>query len=305
MLAHTTFTSVMTLLTVAPTLARSHPELADRIYRHVELARRRDIRITECITDAKGDRSLAPQAGRSGRLRARGRPPPGRRGHPRRQAAHHRGLGHDLIVMPTKKMKPGEEDYAIACAVPVDSPGVTIINTTYAPLGEATATTRSAAQQLPDSLVIFDDVFVPTERVFLDGQSITPRCSRTRWACGSASAAWPSWPSTADELVAWPADRRGQRAGPGLARPREDRRDDDPRDALRGGLEAALVTRTRRRTATTTRTTCSPTLAKYHGAANFNTMVRHLHDIAGGAVVTAPSIADFENPELRPLLRST
>ena len=43
-------------------------------------------------------------------------------------------------------------------------------------------------------------------------------------------------------------------------------------------------------------------VAKYHGAANFATMVRHLHDIAGGAVVTAPSMSDFDNPELRPLL---
>ena len=31
-------------------------------------------------------------------------------------------------------------------------------------------------------------------------------------------------------------------------------------------------------------------------------MVRHLHDIAGGAVVTAPSMADFDHPGLRPLL---
>ena len=43
-------------------------------------------------------------------------------------------------------------------------------------------------------------------------------------------------------------------------------------------------------------------VAKYHGAVNFSTMVRHLHDIAGGAVVTAPSMADFDHPELRPLL---
>ncbi len=26
-------------------------------------------------------------------------------------------------------------------------------------------------------------------------------------------------------------------------------------------------------------------------------MVRHLHDIAGGAVLTAPSMADFDNPD--------
>ena len=34
-------------------------------------------------------------------------------------------------------------------------------------------------------------------------------------------------------------------------------------------------------------------------------MVRHLHDIAGGSVLTAPSVADLENPEVGPLIRST
>ena len=38
--------------------------------------------------------------------------------------------------------------------------------------------------------------------------------------------------------------------------------------------------------------------AKYHGAENFNTMVRHLHDIAGGAVLTAPTVGDLENEEV-------
>jgi 4-hydroxybutyryl-CoA dehydratase/vinylacetyl-CoA-Delta-isomerase len=32
-------------------------------------------------------------------------------------------------------------------------------------------------------------------------------------------------------------------------------------------------------------------------------MVRHLHDIAGGAIVTAPSIADLENKEVGHLAR--
>jgi len=39
--------------------------------------------------------------------------------------------------------------------------------------------------------------------------------------------------------------------------------------------------------------------AKYQGAAEFGRMVRNLHDIAGGSVLTAPSIADLENPDTR------
>ena len=38
---------------------------------------------------------------------------------------------------------------------------------------------------------------------------------------------------------------------------------------------------------------------KYHGAANYGPMVRHLHDIAGGSVLTAPSPAAFENRTAR------
>jgi 4-hydroxybutyryl-CoA dehydratase/vinylacetyl-CoA-Delta-isomerase len=43
-------------------------------------------------------------------------------------------------------------------------------------------------------------------------------------------------------------------------------------------------------------------VTKYQGAANFGLMVRNLHDIAGGAVVTAPSMADFDNPDLHGFL---
>ncbi|MEZ5235534.1 MAG: 4-hydroxyphenylacetate 3-hydroxylase C-terminal domain-containing protein [Acidimicrobiales bacterium] len=42
---------------------------------------------------------------------------------------------------------------------------------------------------------------------------------------------------------------------------------------------------------------------KFHAAANYNVMVRHLHDIAGGAVLTAPAPADFENEEVGALAR--
>jgi 4-hydroxybutyryl-CoA dehydratase/vinylacetyl-CoA-Delta-isomerase len=47
---------------------------------------------------------------------------------------------------------------------------------------------------------------------------------------------------------------------------------------------------------------CSPdelftNAAKYYSSANFSLMVRHLHDIAGGAVLTAPMLSDLENPE--------
>ncbi|HXN86216.1 MAG TPA: 4-hydroxyphenylacetate 3-hydroxylase C-terminal domain-containing protein, partial [Candidatus Binataceae bacterium] len=39
------------------------------------------------------------------------------------------------------------------------------------------------------------------------------------------------------------------------------------------------------------------------GAANYNLMVRHLHDIGGGSILTAPAVADIESEATGALLR--
>ena len=41
---------------------------------------------------------------------------------------------------------------------------------------------------------------------------------------------------------------------------------------------------------------------KYYAAAEYLLMVRHLHDIAGASVVTSPSMADLDNPEIGPFV---
>ena len=77
MMAHVTYTSIMTLATAAgPDEGRRRRSTSSRIHAFIEDAQRRDVRITQCITDAKGDRSPpARQAGRPRRLRARRRAP--------------------------------------------------------------------------------------------------------------------------------------------------------------------------------------------------------------------------------------
>jgi 4-hydroxybutyryl-CoA dehydratase/vinylacetyl-CoA-Delta-isomerase len=44
-------------------------------------------------------------------------------------------------------------------------------------------------------------------------------------------------------------------------------------------------------------------VGKYHAATNYSLMVRHLHDIAGGSILTAPGIADLENEQTGHLIR--
>src|SRR6516165_2395732 len=172
-LANVTYQSIMTLTTAAARIASSLPHYAERIRKYVKDAQRRDVRIVECITDAKGDRSR----------------PPGKQDDPdaythvvdrRKDGVVIRGaklhitgasLSHELMTIPTKAMKPGEESYAIACAVPVNSPGVKIVDTTYAPRHpDSRVFPVSSRSHMPEGFVMFDDVFVPNERIFLDGE---------------------------------------------------------------------------------------------------------------------------------------
>jgi 4-hydroxybutyryl-CoA dehydratase/vinylacetyl-CoA-Delta-isomerase len=306
MLAHTTFTSVMTLLTVVPTLAHEHPDLAARIYDHCEWVRRHDLRVTECITDAKGHRALPPskQEDPDAYLRVVERRPDGVVIRGAKLHITGASLAHELFIMPTKKMKPGEEDYAFACAVPADAPGVSTINTTFAPRVEDDRHFPiSRHKQMPDCFVVFDDVFVPTERIFLDGQvefSALFAHSLGLWERLGGVAEMASDGDLLVGLAQLIAEANG------LARVEHVREKISEiviyATLVRSGLEAAIMNAHSTEDGFVYPDELYTNAAKYHGAANFNTMVRHLHDIAGGAVLTAPSIADLENPDVAPFV---
>jgi 4-hydroxybutyryl-CoA dehydratase / vinylacetyl-CoA-Delta-isomerase len=306
LLLNVTYQSLMTLLVAAGRLEDHAPEFIPRITAYVEDARRRDIRVTECITDAKGDRSLAPakQSDPDAYVRVVGRHPDGVVIRGAKLHITAAAYGHDLLVMPTKSMKPGEEDYAIACAVPVGSPGVHVTNTTYHPRsGDPRDYPVSARASVPDSVVIFDDVFVPTERVFLDGQAAHAAVFAHSLGLWERLGGVSFMVTQADELVGL-ASLIAEANGLSRVPHAREKIDEMMIHAtlLRAGLEAALLHAHATPEGYYYPDDMYTNVAKYHGAANFSTMVRHLHDIAGGAVVTAPSMSDFGNPELRPLL---
>jgi 4-hydroxybutyryl-CoA dehydratase / vinylacetyl-CoA-Delta-isomerase len=304
--ANVTYQSIMTLTTAATRIADVMPEFIARIRRYVRDAQRRDIRIAECITDAKGDRSC----------------PPGKQDDPdaythvvqrrddgvviRGAKLHITGasLCHELMVIPTKAMKPGEESYAIACAVPVNSRGVRIIDTTYAPRNHDTrAFPVSSKTHMPEGFVILDDVFVPNERIFLDGQVQQAAVFAHSLGLWERLGGLSALADEADQLVGF-AQLIAEANG--LAKESHVREKISEMiihaTLVRAALEAAIAN-------------CQITpegafpdelytnAGKYHGAANYNLMVRHLHDISGGSVLTVPSISDFENEVTGPLVR--
>ena len=135
-----------------------------------------DLTVDGAMTDPKGDRSKAPhqQADPDLFLHVVERRPDGIvvRG----AKAHQTGVlnSHEVIVMPTISMGPDDKDYAVSFAVPMDTPGITMI------IGRQSCDTRKREGSEMDvgnsefggveALTIFDDVFVPNDRIFLNGE---------------------------------------------------------------------------------------------------------------------------------------
>lgn len=135
-----------------------------------------DLTVDGAMTDPKGDRSKAPheQADPDLFLRVV----------ERREdgivvcgaKAHQTGMvnSHEVIIMPTQSMGPEDRDYAVSFAVPTDTKGIFMI------VGRQSCDTRKLENSELDvgnsefggmeALVVFDHVFVPNERIFLNGE---------------------------------------------------------------------------------------------------------------------------------------
>ena len=148
---------------------------------------------------------------------------------------------HEIIIMPTISMREDDKDYAISFALPADAEGITYI------IGRQSCDTRKLEGGSMDrgnglyggheSLVVFDNVFVPWDRMFMYKQwefSGPPGGTLRLLPPSKLRLQGRSWGC---------ADRRGpdrgriQRRGQGLAYKRQDHRDEssqrDPVSAAR------------------------------------------------------------------------
>ena len=208
-------------------------------------------------------------------------------------------LVHELVVMPTKRMKAGEEDYAIACAVPANTPGVIQIATCHHPWhADPRDKPVSGAVALPDSMVIFDDVHVPYDRVFLDGDvanSATVAHALGLWERLSGVA---HMAHLGDQLVGLAQLMAEANGTAGVGHIKEKITEIVLYATMtRACLEAALGNVDINADGMLVPSELYTNAGKLHAATEYAVMVRHLHDIAGGTAVTGPSFADMDNPD--------
>ena len=78
-------------------------------------------------------------------------------------------VSDEILVVPTRALRPEDKDYAVAFAVPGDYEGVKQVVTIHN-LREREHFKRGFMPGATDSYIIFDNVFIPWERVFLCGE---------------------------------------------------------------------------------------------------------------------------------------
>lgn len=306
MVTVTTSQGLLALLTAAARMRSDHPEYAKRIEDYFEYCKKNDLRCVQAITDAKGDRTLSPskQDDPDSYTRIVEHRPDGIVVRGAKLHISSAAISHEMVVMPTKKMKTGEEDWAVACAIPVNAPGVRIVNTSYAPRGREEDFPHSSHHNMPEGFVLLDDVFVPNERVFLAGEpthSATFAHSLGLWERLGGTAHLVEIGDTLVGLAQLIAESNGTQ------------RISHIRDKIaemiiyatlvRSGLEAAIANAEPSPEGWYFPSELFTNAAKHYGAAEFSHMVRHLHDIGGGSIVTAPSTSDLQHDEVGPQIK--
>ncbi|MCC6874885.1 MAG: 4-hydroxybutyryl-CoA dehydratase [Sandaracinaceae bacterium] len=268
-------------------------------------AQLRDDVINGAMTDPKGDRSKRPSEQESYYLRVVERREDGVviRG----AKVHQTGAAnsHQILVMPGQALREGEERFAIACAMPVDTPGVRMV------LGRQPSDERRGGPDAGNArfggqecVVLFDDVFVPSERIFLDGDLRACATLLEAFAGFHRASYGGCKPGNLDVLIG---------AASLVAREHGVQRAGHVRDKL---VEMAHLTETIHGVglAASTKSTrhasgiwqVDPILAnvcKHNVTRLPYEIVRLAEDLAGGALSTLPSIADLDHEVLGPALR--
>jgi 4-hydroxybutyryl-CoA dehydratase/vinylacetyl-CoA-Delta-isomerase len=146
----------------------------ERFKRYMKFVQENDLTVDGAMTDPKGDRGLAPskQADpdlflRITEVREDGIVVRGAK-------AHQTGAvnSHEHLIMPTMAMREDDKDYAVCFSIPSDAEGILMI------YGRQSCDARKLEEGADidlgnsqfgghEALVIFDDVFIPNERVYM------------------------------------------------------------------------------------------------------------------------------------------
>ncbi len=278
------------------------PQYRERIDKYHRFCRDNDLAVAVAQTDVKGDRSLGPSAQDHPDYYLRiveERPD----GIVVRGAKVHTSVStntNEVIVLPTRAMRLEDRAYAVAFALPIATPGLKLIASAH---GSASKDPFehpiSARHKMMETLTVFDDVFVPRERVFLQGEiEFAGLLALTFVRFHRFTAVSYKLPLL--ELLAG--------AGYAVAEANGVLSAGHVRDKLthlaayhttvRGLIEHAAASCTIEEGVAVPNTLLT-NVAKYHFAHNYHQAVQVVQDLAGGLLVTAPAAEDLTSEATR------
>jgi 4-hydroxybutyryl-CoA dehydratase / vinylacetyl-CoA-Delta-isomerase len=276
----------------------------------LERVQREDLMCAGAMTDVKGDRSLAPwkQADPDLYVRIVARRPDGVviRG----AKTHITGAvnSHEILVLPTLGVPPEGADYAVACAVPLDAPGLTVV------FGRQSNDERKEEPGIDggtpfgvvggESTLVFEDVFVPNERVFMAGEGDFAGLLVDRFAAWHRANYGGCKAGNADVLLGATvllAECHGT-IGNAVVKDKLTEMVHLVETNFAGAVGASALARQ----LPAGNWLVDPLLAntvKQNVTRFVYQVARLAHDLGGGVLSTLPADADFQNPEIGALLR--
>lgn len=267
---------------------------------------RDDLSLAVAQTDVKGDRSLGPSEQADPDLYLRIVDEDDESITVRGAKCHtsFSANADELIVLPTRAMGPGDVDYAVSFAIPMDTVGLNLYVSPYA-AGERNEFEFpvSSRHKLLESLTVFDDVRVPKDRVFLARKpelagplalafvdyhrftAINYKLPLLDIVVGAATLIAEAngitkaghVKSKLTELITWSETVRGL-AELSAIRSRPGEHGVQQPDPL------------------------AVNMAKYQFAHGFHNAIAILTDLSGGLLATGPGGEDWDNPEIRAVL---
>lgn len=277
-------------------------DYSDRVARYWQYLEENDLSMAGAVTDVKGDRKLRPSQQEMPyyylkviERRHDGVIVKGAKVHTTSAP-----ITNELIVLPTRAMTENDKDYCIAFGIPVNTKGVKIISRPErGDLGVFDYPLSSRHTTL-EAMTIFEDVFVPKERIFMDGEwefaGALANCFATWHRFTGISYKYPF-----AEMMIGAAGLISDYNGVPHASHIKDRITDLVIYAqcikTFGRAAATECVMTENGVAYPNPLLCN--IGKYLFATNYHTSMKALQEVAGGLVVTGPTEADCKNPATR------
>ncbi|WP_028321930.1 4-hydroxyphenylacetate 3-hydroxylase N-terminal domain-containing protein [Desulfatiglans anilini] len=280
----------------------------DNFVEFLKYMQKNDLTANAGVTDVKGDRSKGPKdqedkdmyvhvvEKRDDGIVVRG------------AKAHQTGSlsSHEIIVLPTRAMRKGDEDYALSFAVPADAPGLIHV------VGRSSLDMRELdgcdignirySKYCPT--LIFNDVFVPWERVFMCGETEFAVEMVVRFSSfhrqshgGCKSGKIDCMIGTALTMMEYNGTSKAghlkQKVIDMIHRA----------ETLYGCCLASSYEGKQEPSGTYFIDTVLANASKIHEGKEMAEAIRLMVDVCGGFVADMPSDRDFENPEIGPLVK--